>query len=244
MAHKLSGKLLIAIACLILIVGIVGISLWISKQTVVATIKGHGIMLPSRGVLEISSPVSGLISDLPISIGAHVVPSEEVALVNTDTKKRVTVLSYVDGTVVNQFIHLGEFISVGEPIFELFPSGSPISGILFVPASTGKSIAAGMTSYISPFALATGKYGSIKGYVANVSPLPVAYQQFNQILGIRPNLIKQLSRYGPLLEIVVSLSQNKRNLSGYNWTSGSGPSFPVKPGTLIRGTIELGRYHP
>ena len=52
------------------------------------------------------------------------------------------------------------------------------------------------------------------------------------------------TRLGAPLEVVISLKRNPESPSGYAWTSGNGPDFPITPGTILSGSILVANQKP
>ncbi len=232
---------IILVACVVLIASA---AVWAFMGSAQATVPATGILLPSQGVIDLSSTVPGVVSSLPYGIGVQVAAQESVATVTEASGQQFSVNTQIDGIIVAQFVNPGTFVSAGEPIAEIFPLNSPISGVMFVSATQGKSIAVGMSADISPSTAPSAQYGTIVGTVAQVSPLPITTNALEQLVGNRPGLVNQVDKLGSVLEVLVTLSRNTRTLSGYQWTSGSGPPYPITPGTLLSGQVILASIHP
>ncbi len=219
-------------------------AVWTFLGTAQATVPATGILLPSQGVLDISSSVPGIVSSLPYGVGVQVAAQESIATVTDANGKQFSVNTQVDGTIVAQFVVPGTYVGAGVPIAEIFPANSPISGIMFVSATAGKSIAVGMQADVSPSTAPSAQYGTIVGTVASVSPLPLASNALEQLVGNRPGLLSQVGKLGSVLEVLVTMERDTSTLSGYKWTSGAGPPYPITPGTLLSGQVILASIHP
>lgn len=227
--------------CLVVIVAAL---VWMFAGSADATVPATGILLPSQGILNVSSTTAGVVSDLPYAVGVQVSAQERIATVMTGSGSQVPVETLVAGTIVAQFVTTGTYVAAGQPIAELFPMGSPISGVVFVAAESGKSVAVGMTVDVSPSTAPSAEYGTIVGHVASVSPLPVSNEALQQLVGDRPGVLGKVQALGPVLEVVVTLQRDETTPSGYHWTAGNGPPFPITPGTLLTCQVVLAPLHP
>ncbi|HUY86433.1 MAG TPA: HlyD family efflux transporter periplasmic adaptor subunit [Acidimicrobiales bacterium] len=232
---------IVLVTCILLITAAVA---WTFLGTASATVQATGILLPSQGVLDISSSVPGVVTDLPYDVGVQVAAQESIATITNSSGSQVSVDTAVSGTIVAQYVSPGAYVAAGQPIAEIFPLNSPISGIMFVSATSGKSITVGMQIDISPSTAPSAQYGTVIGRVASVSPLPLSTNSLQQLVGNRPGLLDEVAKLGSVLEVVASLDRDINTLNGYKWTSGSGPPYPITPGTLLTGQVILANIHP
>lgn len=217
---------------------------WAIFGSAPTTVQAEGVLLPAAGVVEVDSTAAGTVTALDVGVGVQVAAGEEVAEVTTLAGTVVPVDADVSGTVDEQFVSQGSFVGSGTPVAELLPAGSPMSGVMFVNAAAGKVVTVGMKVNISPSTAPAAQYGAIKGTVSFVSPLPVTDAQVQSLVGPRQGLINLASALGAPLEIVVTLQRDLSTPSGYAWTSGNGPNFPVTPGTILSGTVRVSKQRP
>ncbi len=208
------------------------------------TVSAVGILLPAAGVVEVNSTATGVVSNVSLGVGVQVAAGQEVATVIGPDGKPSAVDSAVAGTIDEQFVSQGSFVGVGTPIAELLPSSSPMSAVMFVSAAAGKVIHVGMPVNVSPSTAPASQYGTIKGTVSFVSPLPVTQQKIVSLVGQRQGLVSLAAKLGAPLEVIVSLERNGSTASGYQWTSGSGPNFAITPGTILGGSVLVASQAP
>jgi len=134
----------------------------------------------------------------------------------------------------------------GTALLSLLPDDAPGStepalvAVLYVPASDGKKIAAGMTVEIKPSTVRRYEYGFIFGKVMSVAALPSTQEGIMRILA-NGELATALSANGAPFEIAVELTRDPRTPSGFRWSSGHGPATAIGPGTLARGQVWVHR---
>jgi HlyD family secretion protein len=172
-----------------------------------------------------------------------VAAGDPVASVRTADGRQVSVPAPVGGLVDQLYVSTGTFVTTTEPVLEMLP-GQRAAALMFVPVSQGKVIQPGMHANVSPSTAPAAQYGSIKGVVVFVSPLPLTVLRLSLLLGDRPNLLSAIQEAGPSLEVVVALDHDPATPSGYQWTSGIGPPFRITPGTLLTGTVTVSTQHP
>ncbi|MDA8297033.1 MAG: HlyD family efflux transporter periplasmic adaptor subunit [Actinomycetota bacterium] len=237
-----SGPLWVALAACLLAVG--AALAWAIAGQAPTTVSAVGVLLPSAGVIEVHSTATGVVSNMAVGVGVQVAAGQEIATVIGPNGKAMDVDSAVAGTIDEQFVSQGSFVGIGTPIAELLPSDSPLSGVMFVSGAAGKVVQVGMRVDVSPSTAPASQYGTIKGIVNFVSPLPVTQQNVVSLVGERQGLVGLVSKLGTALEVDVTLERNPNTASGYEWSSGSGPDFPITPGTILSGSVRVASEAP
>ena len=237
-----SARLWIALtACVVAIAAAV---IWSIAGSAPTTVSGIGIILPASGVVEATALSQGTVTSLPIVTGIQVAEGQTIALLTSPTAGTSAVTAPIAGTIAQIYVTPGTFVGPGTPIAEMLPLESPMSALMFVGAGEGKSLQVGMRADISPSTASSSQYGSITGVVTDISPLPITQRGLVGLVGQRPGLISAVDDLGEPLEVTVTLQRNPNTPSGYAWTSGTGPSFDVTPGTLLSGTVLVSEQSP
>lgn len=102
-----------------------------------------------------------------------------------------------------------------------------------MPASGGKSVTVGMPAQVQVDNAPRSQYGVIEGTVSSISPAPITQDRLLFVLGGNQDLAEYFLRQGPILEATVSLV-SAPTTSGYQWSVGEGPAFPITSGTLAQ----------
>ena len=215
---------------------------WAFAGAAATTISGAGVLLPPDGVLQVPSPVSGtIVTTLPV--GVNVVGGAPVATLRTSEGRTMSVPAPLKGLVDQLYVSPGTFVGANTPILEMLPAQPP-AALVFVSAAQGKIIQNGMKANVSPTTAPAAQYGSIEGVVTYVSPLSLTSLRISSLVGARPGLAAAIEAGGPSLEVVISLSRDAANPTGYRWTSGNGPPFKITPGTLLSGSVTISTQRP
>lgn len=206
-------------------------------------VTGIGVMLPSEGLYDLSSPTPGIVRGITAHSGDSVTGDEVVVWLEQADGQVREVRSAIDGTIVAVLVKLGTFVDAGSPVATIEPAGSDLQVAMYVGAADGKQITPGMTAFIAPSTAPSSQYGMMKGTVSEVSGLTVSAEQYAVTLGQGSPLIDVLLARGPALEVVVIL-ERANNPSGFAWTSSNGPDFPITSGTLADASVVIDESSP
>ena len=206
-------------------------------------VTGIGVMLPSDGLYDLSSPTPGIVRGITARNGDELTAGETVlhlALADGSVKE---VTSAIDGTILALLVKLGSYVDAGSPVATIEPAGSDLQVAMFVGASDGKQVRPGMTAFIAPSTTPSSQYGAMRGKVTEVSGLTVSAEQLAVTLGTNSPLIDVLLDRGPALEVTVQL-ERADNPSGFVWSASNGPEFPITSGTLVDGSVVIDEGSP
>jgi len=206
-------------------------------------VSGVGLMLPSAGLYDLSSPVPGIVGGISARSGDELTAGQRVLTLTRADGGTQEVTSAIDGTILSLLVKLGSYVNAGSPVATIAPAGSDVQVVMFVGASDGKQVRPGMTAFIAPSTTPSSQYGSMKGTVTEVSDLTVTADQLAVTLGTNSPLIATLLDRGPALEVVVQL-ERADTPSGFAWTASDGPDFPITSGTLVDGSVVIRERSP
>lgn len=150
------------------------------------------------------------------------------------------ILSPVSGTVSELATEIGKVVTAGEELGAV-QSGLPVLTVQgYLPIGKGKQVEPGMTAEISPSSVERNIYGSIRGTVTEVSPLPVTESVLENSLG-NSALAAQMMAEGAPIKVTVKLDTDAATKSGLRWTSSEGPPVEMSAGTTadVRVLTEL-----
>ena len=194
--------------------------------------EGIGTLIPSGGVSYISSTAAGTLASLKVGVGWQVTSGEPVAEIYSGNGT-ITVSSFSSGVIVKQDSRVGDTLSVGQAIFRLAMPNVTFNAATFVAATLGKALSIGTPATVTVAGVPTNIYGSIVGKVSSISVLPATPPQIEQVIGHDEQMKSRIYALGPALEVVISLSRSSQNASGFQWTKGNGPPFPLKFGVKL-----------
>ncbi len=173
---------------------------------------------------------------------------EQVRQLETTYQENRVLESSVSGYITGVYKNPGEIVGDGEAIFlveeVLQEEENPLLyAQTYVSAGEGKKIRADMEALVSLIMIKEEEYGSIRGKVWNFSDAPVSKKTMLRMLGDE-NLVDQIAQRGAAMLVAVELLSSDHTVSGYEWTSGKGPSMRIERNTLCSVEIVTRRQKP
>lgn len=195
-------------------------------------------------VPELIEKINGLQASLN-NMKDNQVLENQIKLLREELEYKSQIVSQIDGRVLNIDLNKGSVIQSGQPLITLEQSGEKVKmeAILYVPAEQGGKIMPGMEVQISPTIVKKEEFGFMLGRVTYISEYPATSQSMMQTLG-NENLVSMLSKQGAPLLIRIDLISDTDTISGYKWSSPTGPPLSFRSGTLIHGAIIINREKP
>ncbi len=151
-----------------------------------------------------------------------------------------------NGIVVELAISPGDVFSISTIVCTIendLAEKSELSGLVYVDASDAKRLDSGMRVLLSPASTSPEANGYIEGYIYYVSKYPATSNGMNRVLR-NDNVVERLSENGLPLAVEVRFFADSTNSSGYRWTSGEGPDFPLVSGTFASVIFLVGAQRP
>lgn len=157
-----------------------------------------------------------------------------------------TIVSQVDGRILEVNIKKGDIIQGGAPVASLIRDGQTMNNlevVLYVSAEEGKKVIPGMEAQISPTIVKKEDYGFMLGKVISVSEYPTSVQSLVQTLG-NQELATKFSGGSAPIEVRVNLILDSSTFSGFKWSTAKGPSMKIDSGNICVGTIIIDDRKP
>ena len=167
----------------------------------------------------------------------------EIKELNAKLGENVNILSPYSGRVLEVLANRGDVVNPGTAIFSVEVLSEDLQAVLFVPASTGKTVLKGMTVRLSPSTVKREEYGSLLGRVTWVAEFPSSSRGMIRLLG-NEALVTKLMAQGPPIQVNVSLLRDPRTPTGYRWSSSRGPNLKISSGTLASGDVVVKEDRP
>lgn len=147
------------------------------------------------------------------------------------------------GRIIEILVDKGNKVEPGSPILHLEYSVEGISKHIFyafVPIEMGKKIQKGTRVEIELSTVRAEEYGSIVGYVTEISHYAVSKESIGNMIQ-NEGLINFLTRgANTVVQVTVEPVLDPSTPTGYKWTSGKGPSIMISTGTIctVRGIVD------
>lgn len=169
-----------------------------------------------------------------------------LALLEAELEYSTRIVSQFRGIVVEVRAVEGQIVHAGDPLLSLEAAGEDaqeLQALIYVPSDQGKRIRPGMQIQISPQTVRREEYGYILGTVTEVAGYPSSPQGMKRYLG-NETLVTQYSSAGaPIAVMAVPLS-DPSTISGFRWSSSSGPPTWIQAGTPCLGFVEVQTQSP
>ncbi len=147
------------------------------------------------------------------------------------------IVSKNSGTVLELLVNQGEIVNKSDGIVTLVDEEHKIvEAIAYFDAMNGKKVRPGMRANVTPSVIQSEKFGSIVGIVTEVGRQPSTKKAIEAQLQ-NALLSDMLTRTGPPFIARIKLFRDPNTVSGYKWTSSSGPPIRIMSGTVCASSV-------
>jgi len=160
----------------------------------------------------------------------------KIALMERSLAFDSRVVSKISGRVIEVLVSPGQVVSAGAAVVNMEFSERKLEALFYVSPTEGKKIRAGMEIDLVPSTVKKEEHGSVLGLVTYVSEYPATYDGMVRMLG-NEQLASALSGEGAPMVIYADLIPDGNNISGFKWSSGSGPDTSLQAGTMCYGEV-------
>jgi len=220
--------------------------LWGILGSLPVQVEGQGILLSSGGIHDVVSPGPGQII-LHQQTGDVIQTGQLVAELVEENQSYTQVTSPYAGRILELKVDSGSQVERGTPLLSVEGLNSKgqvdLVAIIYTASSEGKKVQPGMKVQVSPSTVRREEYGFMLGEVTSVGQFPATLQGMQRVLG-NAELAKSLSTEGAPIQVRVNLQASSQTVSGYAWSSQSGPPVRVDSGTLCDAWITLSEQRP
>jgi HlyD family secretion protein len=152
--------------------------------------------------------------------------------------------SPLTGCILELNLSKGGVIEIGKRIGSISLNDSlTMIGVGYFSIGEGKKIELGMKAQVTPDNVKRERFGGIIGTVKEVSPFPITKEAASKIIG-NSEIVENLEEKGALIEVKIDLETSQSNVSGYQWSSSSGPQFKITEGTTSAIRINVEKRRP
>lgn len=164
---------------------------------------------------------------------------------------RTNIISPHKGRIIEIGTVLGKTIESGMPLgtIEVEDKNASLIGVTYFADKDGKQIESGMKTQITPSVVKRERFGGITGKVTKVSPFPVTIQDMEAIIGnndLAQSFANKLTEEGDgaSIQVFAQLNKDANTASGYDWSSSTGPSLKMSPGTTTSVRVKIEERAP
>jgi multidrug resistance efflux pump len=195
-------------------------------------------------IREVHAPATGVVTAVRVQDGDQVTQGE--ALARIQGPDGVTTLDApVSGTVAEVAVRDGAPVPAGGQAVRIVAADQqPLRAHAYLQPGAAAALRPGLEARVSPITVPQERFGYLRGRVSYVGELPQSPEGIAATVedaGIAQVLAR--GAQGVPIEVRIDL-ERARTPSGYAWTRGSGPPFPVHDGTLGEVAVTTGERRP
>lgn len=154
------------------------------------------------------------------------------------------IVSEHDGIVVEMMAMNGDAIKDGQPILSAELEKKILQAMIYLPpGSDAKLLHPGMMAQISPVTSKKERYGYLMGRILTVSKYPATEQGMMAVFN-NAALVREMTKDGPPIAVLVELIPDHKTKSGYAWSSKAGAGVELTSGTLCAGSFVVEKKRP
>lgn len=188
---------------------------------------------------QISETRSGLVNFLTdqgdrLETAKHEIHEQErvVAEIENRANERRLVRTPVDGFVAEIRVNEGQTVGPDDILMTVAEGDDDVEVLGFLSPVDGRRVEPGMIVHVIPTSVKKEEFGTMRGTVLSVSEQPVSLSRIN-VLVRDEELAKSFVADGVPYLTRVRLFEDASRPSGYEWSAGSGPPFPIRVGTRV-----------
>lgn len=212
-------------------------------------IHGHGILLRGEHIYKIPALADGQLVDLRAAVGVTVKRGDTVALLRPlsstpgVTAALLPVLAPHDGRILEVLAKPGDLLAPGRAIFSLEPAVGELEAVIYLDASQGKRVRAGMPLQLTPSTYQKSEYGYLVGTVKLVTDFPASREAMRTVLE-NDDLVAKFSQGGAPIALYATLTPDPKAPTGFRWSSSGGPPGEIRSGTLCTASVVIEERRP
>ena len=234
------------LALLALVGLIVTVVAWSFNDTIPTQVLGRGILIRGGQLARAVPTSAGQVNAVLARAGDMVQQGQPLARVAPEASASgasTEIVSPVAGRVVDMRVAQGSVVNTGASIASIEETAKPLEAVIYMPASSGANVRAGMEVQVSPSSLSREEYGFMRGTVRSVGSFPATFESMMLVLA-NEQLVQEFLSAGTPLEVRIDLAPDPSTPSGYRWSSSQGAAAPINSGTLCSATVTLSEQRP
>jgi HlyD family secretion protein len=168
----------------------------------------------------------------------------KISQLENELDTRGKIISEYSGRILELTMGEGQIIGAGRRLgsIEAENNDKELLGLGYLSVGDGKKIKPGMDIRITPSNVQRERHGSIIATVKEITPFAVTSDAVASIIG-STDVARDLIQNSSKIQVTAQLEKDSASISGFKWTSGTGPDDAVTAGTtaFVRATVEYRR---
>jgi HlyD family secretion protein len=166
----------------------------------------------------------------------------EIAKLETQIGNTSQIISQQSGRILEVTQSPGNVVAASGRIatIEVEKPQQELVGITYFSVAEGKKVQPGMSIQITPQTVKRERFGGIVGKVTKVSRFPITSETVAHEIGNSELADTLAKKREGLIQVSAQLVRDSKTSSGYQWSSSTGPTSKLTPGTttLVRVKVE------
>lgn len=216
--------------------------IWCCFGVVPRTVTGTGILTHPLGVSALQGSYTGEVSDIFAQADSIVPAGTPVISIVSPGGATQLVRSPFPGIVTNVLVSTGQYVTPGETLLDIERTDAPGDRLLariYVPASQAIDLQPGDAVSMNVSSAPAQAFGVLRGTVTSVDAYPETRQQILEFLGGNELLGNQFLTNGDPIGVTVDLKVRAGTVSGFQWSTKTGPPFQLESQTVVSAQISL-----
>lgn len=218
---------------------------WAVTGTVTPQFSAPGVLTHGEGSYVLQSPLAGQVSAVYVKEGDTLSSGAPVLSLLRDGKTQ-TVRLLASGRITQLAAKIGAVVTTGTDLADVERVNSPhdpLLAVLYASESDAPTIPSGASVDLTVQGIPAHPYGTLRGKIVSVGRAPQTSAQITSFLG-ESDLGDAFAAHGEPVPVVVELKRSAATKSGYAWSAGHGPPFPVESTMVVSGAVHLSSQHP
>ena len=166
----------------------------------------------------------------------------EIAKLETQIGNTSQIISQQNGRILEVTQSPGQVVAAGSRLatIEVEKPQQELVGITYFSVAEGKKVQPGMSIQITPQTVKRERFGGIVGKVTKVSRFPITSETVAHEIGNTELADTLAKKREGLIQVSAQLVRDPHTPSGYQWSSSTGPTSKITPGTttIVRVKVE------
>jgi len=220
---------------------------WCCVGQVPRTASGTGILTHPLGVSALEGPYSGEISTIFTQADSIVPAGTPVMSIVSASGSTKLVRTPFAGIVTSVLVTSGQYVTPGAALLDIERTDAADDRLLariYVPAAQAVDLQPGDQVSLTVSSAPAQAFGVLRGRITSVDAFPETRQQILDFLGGNELLCARFLSNGDPIGVTVDLTADASTVSGFRWSTKTGPPFQLDSQTLVTASISLPGERP